>query len=204
MEACAANFKKLCQLNTPLIHYVAEALRCCKEPNWWHPVINGPDYIYMWLVGWRQALYEKCSDAQHALDKLTAAILDKDKIGAAKCWYLLQGTKRKPGTTAQVAVGAINCKTGRPSGGGASAISICRSRPRWPWTRISSAKRFVSLRGRVPTAHHTEPVTAGECRDLINGAAKKQEHPETIPTWCCDGIHCAGNATRFSGSSPVR
>jgi hypothetical protein len=53
MERTAGNFWKLSKPQGDLIELVAEAIRICKLPNWWHPETGGHDYVYQSLVGQR-------------------------------------------------------------------------------------------------------------------------------------------------------
>ena len=54
MEKVREGFVKLSNPQSRLLHWVAEAVRICKLPNWWHPDSGGPDYIYQSLVGERR------------------------------------------------------------------------------------------------------------------------------------------------------
>jgi hypothetical protein len=205
MEKCGANFKRLCQVETPLLYYVAEALRCCKIPNWWHTVTNGPDYIHMWLVGWRESLYEhwdqKCATA---LEKFRQAIKDQDKFGAAK-WGTLVGEAKdvRMGMTAQVDfLSKIANESDCQDAKWLCNFHLGLKSPLAVDTNFWGHAVWYLCGGTCPTAHDIEPVLAGECQELIEAAAKRWQHPVSIPGWCCDGIHCAGADSRFAGMMP--
>ena len=57
MEEIGRKFWKLCKPTADLIDLVAEAIRICKLPHWWHPDSGGPDYIHESLIGQRLWLY---------------------------------------------------------------------------------------------------------------------------------------------------
>jgi hypothetical protein len=56
--------------------------------------------------------------------------------------------------------------------------------------------------GVSPVAEKIEPVTTGECVELLDKAKERWQHPQPIPRWCCDGVHCAGDDPRFAGMLP--
>ena len=86
MEKCGSNFKVLQKKDTELVHWVAEALRICKVPNWWDSTTSGHDYIYTSLLGWRAMFYEHDWDhqTQTVKKRLEEAVEAQDKVGAAK------------------------------------------------------------------------------------------------------------------------
>jgi hypothetical protein len=53
--------------------------------------------------------------------------------------------------------------------------------------------------GQCSVAEKIEPVTEGECRELIEKVTDRWKNPQPIPRWCCDGVHCAGSDIRFAG-----
>ena len=46
MEKVVDGFRAISKRQAQLRELVAEAVRICKIPNWWHPSTGGPDYIY--------------------------------------------------------------------------------------------------------------------------------------------------------------
>jgi hypothetical protein len=58
MEEIGRKFWKLCKPKADLIDLVAQAIRICKLPNWWHPDSGGHDYIYNSLIGQRTWFYK--------------------------------------------------------------------------------------------------------------------------------------------------
>lgn len=51
--------------------------------------------------------------------------------------------------------------------------------------------------GKSPVIDQIEVVTQGEVRRLLETVQTTE--PYVIPEWCCDGVHCAGNDTRYMG-----
>jgi hypothetical protein len=53
--------------------------------------------------------------------------------------------------------------------------------------------------GESPVADQIEPVTAAEVNELLDRARARWEHPEPIPEWAVDGVHCSGRDRRYCG-----
>jgi hypothetical protein len=75
MEQVGRKFWSLSKPQTDLIDLVAEAIRLCKLPNWWHPDSGGPEYIYQSLIGQRAWFYKNwdhsASTVQNEIGKAT-------------------------------------------------------------------------------------------------------------------------------------
>jgi hypothetical protein len=56
--------------------------------------------------------------------------------------------------------------------------------------------------GTSPVADVTVEVSEDEVTDMLDQAKERWKEPHPIPRWLCDGIHCAGNDTRFAGILP--
>jgi hypothetical protein len=72
MEKVRAAFPRISKRDTPLRELVAEAIRICKLPNWWHPASGGPGYIYSCLLGERDVNY---SSEPRTLENMTARLV---------------------------------------------------------------------------------------------------------------------------------
>src|ERR1035441_9428113 len=71
MEKVVDGFRLFSKRQTELQDLVAEAVRICKIPNWWHPSTGGPDYIYSGMVGERELAY---SPGERSLETMTKLI----------------------------------------------------------------------------------------------------------------------------------
>jgi len=204
MEEVARNFSKLCKAQCELIDWVAEAVRICKLPNWWHPDSGGPDYIYHSLIGQRAWWYKTWNhhvttlqrEVQKAIDEkdrtnilgAVGAFADvKPPFGATKqAEFLLQQAERVSHDLA-----ARLCKVHLSAKSALSGDNnfLCQA----AWMMAGSVS---------PIAEEIEPVTPEECHDLLRKAKDNWRNPQPIPRWCCDGVHCAGDDPRFMGMLP--
>lgn len=204
MEKCAANFPKLCRKDTDLLYLVAEAVRICKMPNWWHPDSGGVEYIYQSLLGERLWLYEKFDGkVATAKKKMLEAIEQKNQalaIGTGnQFWHLKEGEKF--GATEQ-AEWFLELAENREH---ELAARLCEVHLQNK-AALSGDNNFLGQAvwmmagGKSLIASHPSPsVTAGECYELIEKAKEAWKTPHPIPTWACDGVHSAGNDPRFMG-----
>src|SRR5882757_9568962 len=80
MEKVADAFWKTSKPQCGLKKLVAEVVRICKLPNWWHPDTGGPDYIYDSLVGQRAWLYKRWDHKLKTLQReIQKAIEEKNR-----------------------------------------------------------------------------------------------------------------------------
>src|SRR6185437_645284 len=83
MEEVARRFRTACRPQTELLHLIADAVRICKQPNWWHPDSGGPSYIYQSLLGQRAFLCGRRNrTVSMVLEEIRAAIRPHDPAGA--------------------------------------------------------------------------------------------------------------------------
>jgi len=204
MEKVSGNFWKLSKPQSDLIDLVAEAIRICKLPNWWHVDSGGPDYIYQSLIGQRAWWYkvwdhhlttlqkeiEKAIDQKNRAMALGAvmAFADVDEtFGATKqTEFLLQQAERIGHELA-----ARLCKVHLSAKSALSGDNNLLCQAAW-----------IMAGGESPVAETILPVTADECAELLVKANERWENPEPIPRWCCDGVHFAGDDPRFMGCLP--
>jgi hypothetical protein len=80
MEKVLGQFPSISKPKTELQNLVAEAVRICKVPNWWHPSTGGSDYIHSGLVALRRLSYLQGKKSLAALTAmLERGIGEKDK-----------------------------------------------------------------------------------------------------------------------------
>ena len=186
------------------MHWVAEAVRICKLPNWWHPDSGGPDYIYQSLVGERAWKYKVWDHKLPTLLKeIQKAIEEKDRasaLGGVTAFGTVQevfGATKQAQFLLQLAENM----------GHDLAARLCQLHLS-ARTALSSDNNFLCMAtwmmagGVSPVAEKIQPVTAGECYQLLDKAKERWQNPQPIPRWCCDGVHCAGDDPRFMGMLP--
>jgi hypothetical protein len=205
MRKVVDTFPRNLKPETPLIYLVAEAARICKLPNWWAPETEGHAYIYDSMVGQRRWWYTQWN---HKPEMLASKIRE---------WIELGDTQRAIGAV----MAAPSCKPSLSSLEVAKLLhQIAMESPDAPGseearrlTRIhldakaalASDNNFLCQAawylagGGSPLRDAIEPVLGGECKALLEAAQAAWQTPHPIPTWACDGVHCAGNDTRFMG-----
>lgn len=207
MKKIATELPKLSQKTTSLVYLVGEALRICKSPNWWDPQTGGHDYLYHSLIGqrlwWQKKWYHKREEVEEALIQ---AFDTQDKalaIGAV----ISYGVVKSPGVgTTKQAEWLLEQATLRNH---EAAIALCTTHLLQKSAlsgdnNILSQAAWMLAGGVSPIAMTEKPgVTYGEAVEALKKAQEQWKTPHTIPTWCCDGIHCAGNDPRFAGVLPL-
>jgi hypothetical protein len=102
MEKTVGNFKKTSRSGTDLLCLIADTVRICKLPNWWHPDSGGPDYIYQSLVGQRRWWYKQWDHRLKTLkQEIASAVECQDKamtLGGVMAYAFLQKTERANAT----------------------------------------------------------------------------------------------------------
>lgn len=198
MLKLSENFSALLAKDVEFSLVMAELVRICKIPNWWNPSTGGHDYIYSGMLGLRKQLYDPAMyPLEHCLQRLEQAINQQDK-GDAQCWVLKAHECNKAGAIiAKKLLELASLNQCNP------AITLMRD----IYLRHEHALRNDSnftcqaawflTGGNSPVADQIETVTHGEVRLLIEKVNATESH--IIPSWCCDGVHCAGNDIRYSG-----
>jgi len=204
MENVADGFWKMTKPQCELIKLDAEVLRISKLPNWWHPDSGGPDYIYQSLVGQRAWLYKRWDHKLTTLQReIQNAIEEKNRamaIGGVMAFADLEETF---GTTKQAEFLLKQAE----NMGHSLAARLCRVHLSAK-SALSGDNNFLCqaawmMAGGVsPIAESIESVTTEECHELLEKAKERWQKPQTIPRWCCDGIHSAGDDPRFTGMLP--
>jgi hypothetical protein len=204
MENVVADFRKLCKPETDLIDLVAEAIRICKLPNWWHSDSGGQDYIYQSLLAQRLCLYKSpdynVSTLQQEIQKGTTEKNRAMTLGAVRRFAEVQP---KFGATKQAEFLLQQAERM----GHDLAVRLCKVHLSAK-SALSGDNNFLCQAawmmagGESPLAEKIFLVTADECHELIVEAKERWTNPQPIPRWCCDGVHCAGDDPRFMGCLP--
>lgn len=204
MEKCAKNFPKIASQKTELLYLVAEAIRICKIPNWWADN-GGHDYVYQSLVGQRLWWSKKWNGKLETLLKTIREDIDNQE----KAWALggvgaFGAIKEDFGATAQAEF-LLKIAEERMC---EAAVRLCnvhlsQKGPLAGDNNFLSMATWIMAGGASENEGVIEPVTAGECYEILEKANEAWKTPHVIPEWCCDGIHCAGGDPRFAGMLPA-
>lgn len=205
MEKVAESFWKIGKPQTDLLNLVVEAVRICKLPNWWHPASGGPDYIYQSLIGQRAWMYKTWDHKLKTLQQeIQKAIEQKDRamaLGGVMAFANIEETFRATKQAESLLQHAENV-------GHDLAARLCKVHLSAK-AALSGDNNFLCMAawmmagGVSPVADKIDPVTAAECVELLDKAQERWQHPQPIPRWCCDGVHCAGDDPRFMGMFPA-
>ena len=98
MEKVVDGFRVISKRQTELPELVAEAVRICKIPNWWHPSTGGPDYIYSGMVGERTLAYFSGERNLEAMAKLIESGIEEGKRPTALAGLLGLSDAKAGGT----------------------------------------------------------------------------------------------------------
>jgi hypothetical protein len=204
MEMVSSNFRKAVRPETNLLYLIADAVRICKLPNWWHRDSGGPDYIYESLIGERAWLYKQWDHSLITLQKEIQWDIEEQNramaLGGVMAFNHLQ--ERFNATSQAEFLLALARIIGHDLAARLCQVHLSAK------SALSGDNNFICqaawmLAGGVsPIAEKIEPVTTEECYELLERAKERWKNPQPIPRWCCDGIHCAGDDPRFTGLLP--
>lgn len=199
MEKVAENFGSLLAKDAQFPRVLAELVRICKVPNWWHPDSGGHDYIHAGMVASRQLLYDH---DPHPLDtcltEAAKAIEDQNKITAL--YWTLKGCDSSKGAGSAMAHGLLGIALTHKHD---PAVRLIRNVYLKQAKALHDDSNFIGMAawllagGKSPVIDQIETVTQDEVRRLLEQVEAMAPH--VIPEWCCDGIHCAGNDFRYAG-----
>lgn len=204
MEEIVRSFRRNSKLETDLLHLIADAVRICRLPNWWHPDSGGPDYIYQSLLGERAFLYKKWdhrlvtlqNEVRYAVEERNRAIAIgavmafnhlQERFGATKQAEFLLSLARIIGHD----LAARLCEVHLSAKGALAGDNNFLCQAAW-----------MLAGGVSPVAEKTATVTVEECAELLERARERWKKPEPMPRWCTDGLHAAGTDPRFAGLLP--
>ena len=199
MEKVVDGFRLFSKRQTELQDLVAEAVRICKIPNWWHPSTGGPDYIYSGMVGERELAYFPGERSVETMAKLIEQGIEEGKRPTALAGVLGLSDAKVGGTKQAELVLALARRYQHPV---AERLAQVHLRAR---SALSNDNNFLCqavwmMAGGVsPLADSVEAVSDAEVAELLDGAKERWMAPRPIPGWCCDGTHSAGNDIRFMG-----
>ena len=198
MEKLADNFGPLLSKNVEFARVMAELVRICKVPNWWHPDSGGHDYIYHGMLGTRLRVYDTTKyTPPESLHNLGQAIADHDK--AATLRWVFEGLSNDHGGPV-IAANLLDLASTYDCSHASRLITNVYLRHQ---KALNGDENFLCQAawnlagGESPVADHIEVVTKGEVMALIDKVNATEPH--VIPGWCCDGVHCAGNDIRYAG-----
>lgn len=201
MERVSRNFSHLCQEDTNLMELVAEVVRICKVPNWWHPSTNGPSYIRAGNPAYRRLhfLKEGTMDFQYHLAGVREAIQSRDTAEALFHGMCLPEVKGANRTMVATQLQLIAFEENNPMAHRLLEIHLNNK------SALSGDENFIlqsiwwMCLNISPMGNTIETVLAGEVREHIQQAQEDWKSPHLIPGWCCDGVHCGGADRRFAG-----
>lgn len=205
MEAVVREFRYTSKSTTELVRLVADAVLICRQPNWWHPASNGPEYIYESLLGYRLWLYKHWDHSAEALFRaIRAAIREQNAPIAIGGVLAFDQLPQKVGGSKQAEFLLAEAESLRNE----QAARICRVHLA-ARSALSADNNFLCQAtwllagGKAPIANEIDDVSLEECEELLAQATERWQSPEPIPRWCCDGVHCAGDDPRFMGTYPA-
>lgn len=205
MEEVARGFRYTSKPTSELVRLVADAVLICRQPNWWHPASGGPDYMFQSLLGTRAWLYKQWDHTAETLfQEIKTAIRDQNPAMSIGGVVAFDQLPHNVGASKQ----AEFLLTEAEALGNHQAARICRVHLS-ARSALSSDNNFLCQAawllagGKAPIADEIENVSLEECHELLKQAAENWRHPDPIPRWCCDGVHSAGDDSRFMGTYPA-
>ncbi len=198
MENLAGNFDALLATDVEFTLVMAELVRICKVPNWWHPCTGGHEYIYAGMVAWRHTLYDQGAySIDHCLSGLAGAIDVKDVVSAL--FWMMKAAELGNGAVLILADQLYEIALARNHGPALRLTNI-----HWRHAGVlNDDNNFIGQAawllagGNSQAINMIEPVTHSQVWQILDKV--NSTVPYIIPEWCCDGVHCAGNDTRYMG-----
>ena len=199
MERMADAFVPLLAKDIALEEVVAQLVRICKVPNWWHPGTGGPDYIYAGMLAQRQTLYENAAQTTgHCLDELEQAINQADQISALFWTMKVHESGDKAGLPlAEKLLEIALHRNHSPAIRLTRNIYLRHAKSLINDSNFTCQAAWLLAGGTSPVIDQIEPVLRSEVRGLLDEVLAAPAH--VIPSWMVDGVHCAGNDIRYAG-----
>ena len=202
MEKVSDSFAAILKKNVEFPAVLAELVRICKVPNWWHPATGGHDYIRSGMLASRRALYDP---APYSLEDcnmgIHTAIAQQDRVAGLFWMIKAAGTSKEVWSTIAHLVAVIANSRGHEP-----ALRLMRNVHLRHAKVLSGDNNFIGQAiwlmagGDCPGLDQIEDVTDDEVMALLERLTATP--PYVVPDWCCDGIHCAGNDARYTGMWP--
>ena len=187
MEKVRENLSRASKTESKLVDWVAEAVRICKLPNWWHPDSGGLDYIYQSLVGERTWKYRAWDNKLTTLqEEIEKAIQEKDRamaLGGVSAFSTVQGLF---GATKQAEFLLLIAK----STGHDLAARLCEIHLS-ARAALSGDNNFLCMAtwmmagGASLVADKILPVAEEECYQLLDEAKGKRKSNAPVVGWVC-------------------
>lgn len=200
MEAVSNNFASLLKKDVEFPQVLAEFVRICKVPNWWHPSSGGHDYIKSGMLAQRHMLYDKTPyPLEHCLTGISEAVEQQNRISSLQWMMQAEGAGKDVWITVAHLLHVIAKSRGHePAQRLLKNIHIRHAKALSADNNFIGQAAWLLAGGSSPVVDRIEPVTHGEVRELLERVNATQ--PYVVPQWCCDGVHCTGNDTRYMGS----
>lgn len=199
MERVSDNYIPLLSESASFEKVLAELIRICAVPNWWHPESGGHDYIYSGMVATRRNLYaENRHDIGSCCDQLRLAVKSQDRISAIQ--WVLAACDMNEKAQSLIVDTLLDLALYLNHGG---ALRLVRNVYLRHARSLKSDSNFVCqaawlMAGGVSAVLDAQPILdENEVSDLAGQLEVSPLH--VIPAWCCDGVHCAGADIRYAG-----
>jgi len=199
MERLAENFDVLLFPDVELSRIIEELVCICKVRNWWHPDTGGHDYIRSGMLAHRRTLYNQQT---YSLDECLASIVKsiekQDKVSAL--FWMMKAEESGKGTGLALAHRFYDIAVSQSH---SQAMRLMRNIYLRHSSVLSDDNNFIAQAawllagGNSPVIEEIETVTQQEVQEILEKV--NATPPYVIPEWCCDGIHCEGNDTRYMG-----
>ncbi len=202
MEKVRAVFPRLATPDAPLRELVTEAIRMCKLHNWWHPASGGAGYIHACLVGERELNY---SGEARTLESMTARLvrgIETRSQSLALGSLCGLGTARVGATKQAELVLSLAQAANHPLAQRLTDLHLSAKSALSGDSNFLGQAVWMLSGGSSPLADVTVEVTEDEVTDMLEQAKERWKEPHPIPRWSVDGLHSAGNDTRFAGVVP--
>ncbi|SFM42995.1 hypothetical protein [Nitrosomonas communis] len=198
MEKLSDSYAKLLSKDVDFSNVMAELIRICKIPNWWHPDTGGHDYIYSGMLATRKILYNRSAyTVDDCLSGLEKAVANQNKVDALR--WVLQNQESASTILiiahklCELAI-ANDCQPARRL---IQHIYLRQERSLKNDNNFLCQAAWLLTGGNSPVIDVSETITQTEVNNLIDKINATEPH--IIPGWCCDGVHCAGNDIRYAG-----
>jgi hypothetical protein len=199
MERVSDAFVPLLAKDVPLVNVLAQLIRICKVPNWWHPETGGHDYIYAGMLAQRRTLYDRTvRDAAQCLGGLEQAINEADQVAALFWTMKAHDSESKAGLPlAEKLLQIAVQRSHDPAIRLIRNIYLRHAKSLTADTNFTCQAAWLLAGGASPVIDQIEPVLRSEGQRLLDDVLAAPAH--VIPGFMCDGIHCAGNDVRYAG-----
>lgn len=199
MERVAEHYAPLLAPTATLTDAFKEILRICRVPNWWQCASGGHNYLHASLIAERRRLYDSNElDLYQCLRGIETAIETGDSVQAI--YWVLKVDLSRSGYHHLLADKLLQIALRRNH---VHAIRLIRNiycRHSKSLTRdnnFTCQAAWLLTGGNSPYLDDDPWISQGDVAELLDKVLSYHDH--VIPGWCCDGIHCAGNDTRYAG-----